>query len=77
MLTPAKKKALWRRTTSILFWVAILGAVKLCLDPVGLKFDDAQVNTVANALSALSTVVGIFLGYGDGTEQVEQVEGPQ
>jgi uncharacterized membrane protein len=70
-MTPAKKKALMKRITSIPFWVGILGAIKLVTDAFGwFTLDDVKINSAANGMAMLCSLVGIFWGYDDIT--VEQ-----
>lgn len=74
-LSPAKKKALYKRTSSPMFWAAVIAAMKVALSPFGVTFiRDEDVDAVANGLSTLIILLGIFWGYG---EDVEQTDGPQ
>ncbi len=55
---------LYSRLSRPAFYVAILGATKLVIDAFGLQlFSDDQVNSIANGLAALATVVGVAMGY--------------
>lgn len=42
--------------------VSILGAVKLVTDAFGISFlDDNSINSIANGVAALATVIGILI----------------
>lgn len=42
--------------------VAVLGSVKLVTDAFGLVIlDDASINAIANGVSAIATIIGIFI----------------
>lgn len=59
-----KNTKLYRRLCSPAFYVALLGAAKLVTDAFGLQLiSDDQVNSIANGLAALVTVVGVAIGY--------------
>jgi uncharacterized membrane protein len=54
----------YKRLRTPAFYVALLGATKLVTDAFGLQIiSDEQVNTIANGLAAIVTVVGVALGY--------------
>lgn len=58
------REKLYSRLCKPAFYVAILGAAKLITDAFGLQIiNDDQVNSIANGLAALATVVGVAIGY--------------
>ena len=58
------REKLYSRLTKPAFYVAILGATKLITDAFGMQIiSDDQVNSIANGLAALVTVVGVAIGY--------------
>ncbi|WP_276662319.1 hypothetical protein [Syntrophomonas wolfei] len=58
------KEKLYSRLCKPAFYVALLGAAKLVTDAFGLQLvSDDQVNSIANGLAALVTVVGVAIGY--------------
>ncbi len=55
---------LFSRLTKPAFYIALLGAAKLVADAFGYQLiTDEQVNSIANGLAALVTVVGVAMGY--------------
>lgn len=63
-MTEDKKIKLYARLKSPAFWCAIVGAGKLVTDSFGIiLITDAQVNNIANGLSAIATIVGTIVGY--------------
>jgi len=52
------------RLTNPAFYLAILGAAKLVTDAFGLQIiSDEQINSIANGLAAIVTVIGVAIGY--------------
>lgn len=43
--------------------VALLGAIKLILQPFGIEIEDEHINAIANGIAALLTVVGVILSH--------------
>lgn len=43
--------------------VALLGALKLILEPYGITIEDEQINQIANGAAALITVIGVVLSH--------------
>jgi len=59
-----KNTKLYSRLTKPAFYFALLGAAKLVFDAFGLQFiSDDQVNSIANGLAAIVTVIGVAIGY--------------
>ena len=56
------------------FWLGILGALKLLTDTAGYTFiSNEQVDQIANGLSALVTVVAVAVDHGATTSTVKTV----
>ncbi len=54
----------YARLKSPTFYIAILGALKLTMQAFGVEIiSDEQVNTIANGLATLMTVVGVACGW--------------
>lgn len=46
------------------FWIAILGAVKVVASSFGYElFQEDQIETIANGVAAIVTVVGVTVSY--------------
>ncbi len=59
-----ENKKLYSRLTRPAFYVALLGAAKLVTDAFGVTLiTDEQVNSIANGLATIVTVVGVAIGY--------------
>ena len=47
------------------FWLGILGALKMASDSLGYTFiTDDQINAIANGLAALATVAAVIVDHG-------------
>lgn len=58
---------IYTRLRSPAFYAALLGLLKLTMQAFGVDIiTDEQVNTIANGLSTLVTVVGVALNWGVG-----------
>jgi uncharacterized membrane protein len=54
-----------QKLTSPLFWVAIIGAIKIVLDTVGIQvIDNQKMDALANGLAAAAVLVGVFVDHG-------------
>lgn len=54
-----------QKLTSPILWVAILGAIKIVLDTVGITIiDNQKVDALANGIAAAIAVVGIIIDHG-------------
>lgn len=42
---------------------ALLGAVKLVLQPFGVEISDQNINEIANGAAALATVIGVVMSH--------------
>lgn len=42
---------------------ALLGAVKLILQPFGVEISDQNINEIANGAAALATVIGVIMSH--------------
>ena len=50
---------------SPLFWAAILGAIKIVLDTVGIQIiDNQKIDALSNGISAAVVLVGVFVDHG-------------
>ena len=57
---------IYSRLSSPAFYVAIVGAAKLVTDAFGVRLiSDEQVNSIANGFAALSTIIGVAMGYAE------------
>lgn len=45
-------------------WLAVLGVVKLLAQAFGVEIEDELINTTANGLAGLFTLIGIFADHG-------------
>jgi uncharacterized membrane protein len=43
--------------------VALLGALKLILEPYGITIEDEQINAISNGLAAIVTIIGVVLSH--------------
>ena len=67
-------RQIYLRLKSPTFYLAILGTLKLIMQAFGLDIiSDEQVNTIANGLSALTTVVGVACGWESGDGLVRDI----
>jgi uncharacterized membrane protein len=65
-MSEKKNGKVFSRLNKPAFYIAILGAAKLVTEAFGLQvISDDQVNSIANGLAALVTVVGVAMGYDD------------
>jgi len=63
-MSEKKNSKVFSRLNKPAFYIAILGAAKLATEAFGLQIiSDDQVNSIANGLAALVTVVGVAMGY--------------
>ena len=63
-MTEQSKAKLFSRLSKPAFYVALLGAAKLAADACGYQIiTDEQINSIANGLAVLVTVVGVAIGY--------------
>jgi len=63
-MSEKNKSKVYGRLNKPAFYVAMLGALKLVTDAFGLQMiSDDQINSIANGLSAIVTVVGVAMGY--------------
>ena len=54
-----------QKLTSPLFWAAIIGAVKIVLDTVGIQIiDNTKVDALANGIAAAVAIAGVFVDHG-------------
>ena len=54
-----------QKLTSPLFWIAIIGAIKIVLDTVGIQvIDNQKMDALANGLAAAAVLVGVFVDHG-------------
>lgn len=54
-----------QKFTSPLFWVAILGAVKIVLDTVGIQvIDNQKIDSLSNGLATAAVLIGVFVDHG-------------
>lgn len=42
---------------------ALLGALKLILEPFGIQISDANINEIANGAAALATLIGVVMSH--------------
>ncbi|MDP4158153.1 MAG: hypothetical protein Q8911_00110 [Bacillota bacterium] len=60
-----------QKLTSPLFWTAIIGAVKIVLDTVGIQvIDNQKVDALANGLAAAAVLIGVVVDHGAKVEPV-------
>lgn len=54
-----------QKFTSPLFWTAIIGAIKIVLDTVGIQvIDNQKMDALANGLAAAAVLIGVFVDHG-------------
>lgn len=55
-----------QRLTSPLFWTAIIGAIKIVLDTIGIPvIDNQKMDALANGLAAAVVIIGVFINHGE------------
>lgn len=60
-----------QKLTSPLFWAAILGAIKIVLDTIGIQvIDNQKVDALANGIAATVAIIGIFVDHGATVKQI-------
>lgn len=60
-----------QKFTSPLFWAAIIGAVKIVLDTVGIQvIDNQKMDSLANGIAAAVAIAGVFVDHGAKVEPV-------
>ncbi len=42
---------------------ALLGAIKLILEPMGIHISNEDINAIANGVAAIATIVGVVLSH--------------
>lgn len=54
-----------KKLQSPLFWAAIIGAVKIVLDTVGIQIiDDQKIDALSNGFAAAAVLVGVVVDHG-------------
>ncbi|KIL38292.1 hypothetical protein SD70_27125 [Gordoniibacillus kamchatkensis] len=53
----------WNKLKQPTFIIAVLFSFKLILQPLGIDIPDQQLNAFANGISALVTIIGIFMDH--------------
>lgn len=54
----------WNKLRQPSFLLAVLAAVKLIVQPFGVDIPDQDLNSFADGICALVTIIGIFLDHG-------------